>query len=139
MRTVLTALGVCMLSGALVAQGGGKKDSIEGTWVFVSGVKGGEKAPEKDTKGAMLTFAGGKLTVNHDGKTEEGTYKTDATQKPPQLEVTMKDKTHKGIYEVKGDTLRICMGGPDEDRPTQFQSPAGSKTMLIVLRREKKD
>jgi hypothetical protein len=45
-----------------------------------------------------------------------------------------------GIYELKGDDLKICfVHGGGGERPTDFASKEGTAQSLIVLKREKKD
>ena len=39
-----------------------------------------------------------------------------------------------GIYELDGNTLKICVG--ESKRPTEFASKPGSKTGIFVLRKE---
>jgi len=42
-----------------------------------------------------------------------------------------------GIYEfTDADTLRVCSGGPGNDRPTEFQAGDLGKPSLIVLNRQ---
>jgi uncharacterized protein (TIGR03067 family) len=46
-----------------------------------------------------------------------------------------------GIYEIDGDTLKLCtiaITSPKKKRPEQFASPPGSDYRLAVLKREKK-
>ncbi len=43
-----------------------------------------------------------------------------------------------GIYEVKGDKLRICFGGEGKEFPTEFKVAKGNDTGLIELERVKK-
>ena len=52
-----------------------------------------------------------------------------------------KGKPHqKGIYKVDGDTLTsVAWRRTGRTRPTAFESPAGSKAVLITLMRVKKD
>ena len=47
------------------------------------------------------------------------------------------DEPIKGIYEIDGDSLKICFAIEGE-RPKKFESAEGSTTMLIVLKRIKK-
>ncbi len=115
------------------------EDRIRGTWKMVSGDKGGEKAPEDLVKRFRLTLkADGKLTVvaKEDGD-QEGTYKLDTGKKPKQIDITVDDKMMEGIYELDGDNLKLCVAEAGS-RPTEFKAPEGSKVMLIVLKREKK-
>jgi uncharacterized protein (TIGR03067 family) len=113
---------------------------ILGTWVLVSGLDGGKKAPEERIKGARLIIAaGGKMTVeNADGKVVKGTYKLDPSTSPKQFTVTNdKGQERSGIYKLDGDTLTVCYdrsGGP----PTEFASKEGTSVVLEVLKREKK-
>jgi hypothetical protein len=45
----------------------------------------------------------------------------------------------KGIYALKGDTLRICDNAPDlaKPRPTAFEAKRGSGYVLITFKRAK--
>jgi uncharacterized protein (TIGR03067 family) len=138
MRRVLAILAVGLASAAFVQGGDAKKEKIEGVWTVVSAVKGGEKLADVDNMEVKLIFAGEKLTVVKGGKNEELTYKLDAGQKPKAIDLMPKDKTIKGIYQVDGDTLKICFTGPDDERPTEFVSKEGTRTLLLTLRRDKK-
>jgi uncharacterized protein (TIGR03067 family) len=57
-------------------------------------------------------------------------YKFDPGRNPGWIDEDNEDGK-KGIYELDGDTLRICLG---DKRPTTFDSKPGSK--LIVLERD---
>jgi uncharacterized protein (TIGR03067 family) len=53
--------------------------------------------------------------------------------------ITGSDQAAKGIYKVQGDTMTCCMTEPGgKDRPTKYESPAGSRLTLYVLKRVKK-
>ena len=41
----------------------------------------------------------------------------------------------RGIYELKGETLRSCVAGIDKPRPTKFTGAAGSGCTLRVFKR----
>ena len=63
----------------------------------------------------------------------------DATKSPKQITITGKaapdakaDRTIGAIYEIEGDTLRICMG---DTRPTEFKVEKGVDGGLIELER----
>jgi uncharacterized protein (TIGR03067 family) len=73
--------------------------------------------------------------------TATGTFKLDPTKRPKALDFTSnqgpgKGKTFKGIYELRGDTLKFCLAGsPDQDRPTKFRSKPGSSQLVFVYKR----
>jgi uncharacterized protein (TIGR03067 family) len=148
MRRVVMAFLVAGLLAAFGAAGNagekaGQKDEdrIRGTWLPVSVEEGGMKQPDEKLKDSKIVFgADGKLNVTVQGKEMEGTYKLDATKKPKAIDVTIneggKEQTHKGIYLLEKDSLKLCFAAPD--RPTEFATQAGTKSFLIVLKRAKK-
>lgn len=45
---------------------------------------------------------------------------------------------NKSIYEFEdADTLKVCSGGPDRDRPTEFKASDDGHPHLLVLKRDK--
>ena len=71
-----------------------------------------------------------------------GTYTIDADSKPKSMTITGTEgpnhgKTFPAIYELKGDTLRICYDLSGAKRPTEFKSVAGTKLYLVTYSRKK--
>src|SRR4051794_33643598 len=118
--------GAWLLSTASPARGsGGDKDELQGVWVATSMEINGKPAPADEVKRTRFTFQGGRWLIRHPkdrGKEEEGTYKADRAKSPKQLDLTWRNKTLAGIYEVKGDELKICYesGGNPKNRPAKF-------------------
>ena len=72
-----------------------------------------------------------------------GTVKLDPTTKPKAAEIAFtegehKGKTRLGIYEIEGDTFRVCCARPGDGRPAVFSAKSGSGRILVVYQREKK-
>jgi hypothetical protein len=42
----------------------------------------------------------------------------------------------RGIYELDGDKLAVCLGS-DETRPSELASTPGSKNVLMIFSRKK--
>ena len=69
-------------------------------------------------------------------------YKLDPKAVPPAIDLrppagAAGPRAQIGIYKVDGNTLTMCLG--TGERPTAFESPAGSGLMLVVMTRAKKD
>jgi uncharacterized protein (TIGR03067 family) len=47
------------------------------------------------------------------------------------------DQTVPGIYDLKGDTLKLCFARPGEARPTEFTTKKGSAFLFVVYKRKK--
>jgi uncharacterized protein (TIGR03067 family) len=139
------ALGLAIVVGAP-----GKNDSpkdkvppIVGEWVCSKLVGGGKEAADLD--GLQLSrmriefMADGKVRLKHGDDGSEGTYKIDSKKDPAELDLALDDKKEaKMIYKLEKDTLIICATKSGEDRPTKFESPAGTKIMLMTFTRVEK-
>ena len=116
------------------------EDKIQGVWAVESMERDGKQAPEEEGKDIKVTFgADGKVTFKMPDKEITGTYKLDAAKKPKTITLEATDeKTLYGIYKLEGDKLMICAAeGSADDRPTEFTTKEGSKSRLVVLKREK--
>lgn len=141
--TVLLAV-VC----AVPADDAAKKDQaqLEGTWIMVSREIMGMKASADELKkvNGKLVVKGDKIAFwTADKVLSEDTFKIDAAAKPRTLDLkgvtgVTKGLTSLAIYELSGDSLKVCFSLPDGRRPTEFTSPADKEWILAAYKREKK-
>lgn len=116
-------------------------DAMQGKWQLASLERDGKSVDVP--KDAIRTVKGDTYTINpRPGVTIEGTYKLNADAKPKQIDITPttgdnKGKTSLGIYEINGDTLKICWAPSGKDRPTEFKSAEGSGVFLAVHKKVK--
>ena len=121
-----------------------KKDPTAGKWVVESVTRDGKASDA--LKGAVREHAGGKYTLTpaKDSKAQPttGTYTLDTTKTPVAIDMmpkggTYDGKTLLGIVKADGDTLTICFAEPGKDRPTKFESAAGSGLVLVTQKKVK--
>jgi uncharacterized protein (TIGR03067 family) len=119
---------------------------MAGTWRPIATENNGNKASEETLKEIRWARgADGKWAMQRDGKTvlEWTVTRIDPTKKPKtiDLEVTFgshEGQVYRGIYELDGDTLRVCLGQPERaERPTGFSARKGSNSALSAFKREK--
>ena len=116
---------------------------FQGTWTFESSEAGGKELPAGELKGLILTFEGDKHTVKKgDDVLQVGTQKLDPSKSPKTIDVTMTEGPNKGavmlgIYEIDGDTLKVCFDLEGKKRPTEFKSAPGSENFVNVHKRVK--
>jgi uncharacterized protein (TIGR03067 family) len=119
------------------------EESILGTWQVENLDFGpGTPVPPIDFKQMKFTFkAGGKLTMSMgDMPPKEGSYKLDPAAKVKAIDMTEANgRAAPGIYELDGDTLKICIAeGPDAVRPTELK-PDGKRVAVVTLNRIKEE
>jgi uncharacterized protein (TIGR03067 family) len=108
---------------------------LEGEWVVESYVQGGQV--EAKRAGMHMSFADGKVIVKEEGG--DIGYTTRPKANPPEIDLLAGTETIRGIYKVEGDTLLVCFPKSNKaERPTKFESPAGSNLVLMTLQRDKK-
>jgi uncharacterized protein (TIGR03067 family) len=146
MRKLLACLALIAFTGLVIAQDAVKKETnlLEGDWTMMSGTANGRVMPKEMVKTGKRTAKDGETTIMLNGQVYfKAKFKIDPIKKPKTIDYTMiegptKGKTHLGIYELDGDTVKFCFGAPDKDRPTKFESKEGSGQTLSVWKREKK-
>jgi len=148
MKLMLPLLIVLFSTTALPAQDDATKEEIkklQGNWVRTSfhadgkSTDDGDRPPDKQVK---LEFQGS--TMHGDA------FTLDITKTPRHINVTTighqgRKAIYPGIYELKGDVLKLCFPFPFEGkfdqihkRPTEFDTKAGDNHVTEVYRRVKK-
>jgi uncharacterized protein (TIGR03067 family) len=148
MRVMLVTLSALTL---LVSSWADDKGDVEkelkkfhGAWTFASVEAGGQKMPIEQFEGMTVTFTGDTYAVKKgDQVLQAGKQKLDPSKSPRAIDVTITEGPNKGatmlgIYEIDGDTLKVCFDEEGKKRPTQFKSPEGSQTFVNVHKRVKK-
>lgn len=117
---------------------------FQGAWTFESSEAGGKKLAASELKGFILIFEGDKHTVKKgDDVIQVGTQKLDPSKSPKTIDVTMTEGPNKGtvmlgIYEIDGDTLKVCFDPEGQKRPIEFKNAPGSQNFVNVHKRVKK-
>jgi uncharacterized protein (TIGR03067 family) len=139
-----------LLAAVLLAPGCSKKDEnqkelerFQGTWRYESIESDGETIPAETFKDWRLVKEGDRYTFTQGDAVYKGTFKVDVSKTPKTIDITRTEGPEggmksAGIYELDGDTYKVCLAPPGKDRPTAFESKAGSGYVLQVLKREKK-
>jgi len=131
-------------------------DGIVGTWK----IEKFETADPKDTPpqqlidGIRFEFkAEGKMSMTVTGgpggraETREGTFKLDDAAKPKTIDMTIASEKEvmKGLYELDGDTFKLCIpNSPSGARPEKLEPAKEGRIPVVTMKRvveekEKKD
>lgn len=120
-----------------------RDEALLGTWVMVAVQHDGVQYPESRFKGSELVFERQEFMTRRDDRVDgRGIYKLVASKTPKEIDRTFKagvaaGKAQLGIYEVKDDTLRLCMVFEPDPRPTTFESPKGARSIYWVYKKKK--
>jgi uncharacterized protein (TIGR03067 family) len=140
---------LCAAAGAAAQEKGdpAKKEAelLQDTWNFVSVEQAGVKQPrrKRGEEFQTVTFRGDKFKVKRgDTVLQAGTHTFDPGKDPKTFDLTVSDGEGKGtvrpgIYEMSGDTLKVCFDPRGKQRPAAFESTAESGYTLAVLQRER--
>ena len=108
-----------------------RKDLLElqGTWQLQSVEDG--KGDKVNVKKRTL-FVGGDLVLVQDGDrlVQAGQLRLNAAKAPRGIDVVVRkgehaDNTMLGIYELKGDTMKVCFDPSGKERPKDFKPKEG--------------
>lgn len=140
---VFLLLGVSCLMAADPKEDAAKElRGLEGQWQFVAITSEGKDIPKDVVKAARLTIEGHRFTLRLNTQTHTGIINLNPAVHPKTIDVTYnsgpeRGKKALGIYEVRADALKVCMGVVGAERPTKFVSKPRSGHVLEVLVKEK--
>ena len=105
---------------------------------------GSALTPDELKKHASPVTFQGKLVIAQKGETNvEIPITIDPSHQPKWIEWVVqqdnpdKGKTMLGIYELDGDTLKMCLTKPGNERPRDFTTKLGEPRMVTVYSRQK--
>ena len=135
--TVFVSL-VCL---SLTAFADDAKDlaAMQGTWLPESAELSGKRFPDPIRKSIKLVMKDDKYSVTVGKTLDEGTVKLDSAAMPKKMEIKGSEGPNKGktilaIYEVGGETLKVCFDPEGKTRPTEFKGASGSQTLVVHKR-----
>ncbi len=131
------------------AGGGGNKvsrfqnaemEKFQGVWRNESVIGPHGEVPKENLKNRSLLIEGNKFVRKANGKTfMEGRFAIDTTGKQKILVMIPTDRREAAqvwaLYEIEGDTLKICYELLGVGRPTEFK--AGDTQSVAVYKRQK--
>jgi uncharacterized protein (TIGR03067 family) len=111
------------------------RELLQGTWKAVSGERDGEKMSEAQLKNWEEMHFKDDTFTREGSEKKEGTFALDPQKDPKEIDLNLTVKgqaaTWPGVYELKGDTLKLALKA---GRPTALESKGG---VLIVFERKK--
>lgn len=127
--------------GCLAAEAPDAK-AIQGTWTPVKAELAGRPWSDEVLKTITLKLRNGQYDVSVAGQLDRGTYAIDTSTTPKSLTITGTDGPNKGktflaIYELQGDTFRVCYDLSGKQRPTEFKTIAETELYLVTYNRAK--
>ena len=137
----VAAVAMCALAFTHPARADDLK-AMTGKWKIEKAEAGGKEIESDDLGSVLLTITGERYEVLVKDKTDAGTLKLDETQMPKTIDSRDTEgddvgKVIKAIYEITGDTMRVCYALDGGERPTEFATKADTALLLITYKREK--
>jgi uncharacterized protein (TIGR03067 family) len=132
---------IVLVSFAAVAADVPDAKAIQGDWKPVKAELGGQPMAEEVLKTISLKIGEGTYEVHVGNSPDKGTVTVDSSTKPKSLTIVGTEGPNKGktfpcIYELKGETLRICYDLSGVKRPAEFKTAAGTKLYLVTYTRK---
>jgi uncharacterized protein (TIGR03067 family) len=134
------------LAGVAVAQDdAAKKDLklLQGTWMMAGLEVNGMDVPANKLEGTVLTIKDDRYIIKiKDKLINEAVIELDPGKSPKELNMTPqegsnKDKLHKAIYKIEGDTFKMARGlNPDQERPNQFATWPGTNYFVVTWKKK---
>lgn len=118
--------------------------ALDGIWLPAKAELAGQAMSAEILKTIRLELHSGKYDVRVGTITEKGNYVLDAAAQPKAMVIRVESGPNSGksipaIYELHGDTLRVCydLSSSGAKKPTEFKTTAGTQLYLVTYDRQK--
>ncbi len=112
-------------------------EQLQGDWVAVEFVGNGDKQSADSLASVKLKIKGNEYFLETADGEKQGSFKIREGGNPRLMDVTTTEGAEvPAIYEVSGDTLKVCHAVNGASRPTEFKSGEGSDHVLAVYKRK---
>jgi uncharacterized protein (TIGR03067 family) len=142
LRVLCASFAVFGISAAIAADSKDDLKAMQGTWRPTSGESAGKAMASDVLKKTKLVIKDNKYTVTVGEDPDHGTLKIDASRMPKTMDIVSTGGANKGrrilaIYEIDGDTMKICYDLSGKVRPKEFKTAPGSQLFFATYRLEK--
>jgi uncharacterized protein (TIGR03067 family) len=113
---------------------------IRGTWIPISAELAGQPLPQQVLNTIRLILTENRYNAVVAGTTDVGDLTLRSNQQPKAMDILGTEGPNKGktilaIYELTGDSLRICYDLEGNTRPTEFRTNPGTKLFLVLYKK----
>ena len=141
MKSIVCGWFVFVVSFAALAAELPDAKAIQGDWKPVKAELAGQPMAEEVLKTISLKIGDNTYEVQVGNSPDKGTVTVDTSTTPKSMTITGTEGPNKGktfpcIYELKGDTLRICYDLSGVKRPAEFKTTAGTRLYLVTYARK---
>jgi uncharacterized protein (TIGR03067 family) len=137
--------GILMACPSIALGDDAKKEEakIDGTWLAKKAELAGKEFPKQVVANLKLTLNKGDYEVQAESP-DRGIVTYDDSAMPKKMDIKgvegpNKGKTILAIYELSGDTLKICYDLSGKEHPTEFKTLPKSRLFLVTYERQKPD
>jgi len=114
-------------------------ESVQGDWVATEFVANGDRLDAAALAAIKLNIKGRDYSVETDNGPSTGTFELNPATRPRAMDVTTSDGAEiPAIYEVSGDSMKVCYAINGASRPDTFTSTSGSDRVSVVYKRKSK-
>jgi uncharacterized protein (TIGR03067 family) len=137
-------LGLAFLVAAVNDPPRSDLEKFQGTWLLVAKETEGENVPAEDFKDDKSVFEDNRVTLlAGDRVRRRGLVTLEPSRKIKAINTwdqdgPYADQTVPGIYEIDGDTLKLCFARPGDERPKEFTTKSGTGFLFCVYKRQKR-
>jgi uncharacterized protein (TIGR03067 family) len=115
-------------------------ENLQGSWRVTALEVNGQAMPVDALGSAGIVINGGRFISTGMGNEYEGTFEVDVKSRPRKLTMKFdtgpeKGNTNLAIYEIKGDSWKLCIATQGSVRPSRFGTKPGDGFVFETLTR----